>query len=238
MKKFASLLLALCLMAGCSSQPVEETPEVPVTDTPSVEAPAETPVEETIDYPALEVSDLSSMNLVSAENETLRISYPEELFTYSADSELFTLLLNEDPSVNIQVIKDIPLPGDLDLASFENLFASALESVKNTELLTVETADLYQLNEQPIFYIEYSIVIDDAAIDALLANGTFTQEMIDQAGGREAVKDMLPPIRTAQIGAIVDDYLMVYTGGYSDEAHQQTLIDAMAVLFANTEVLN
>ena len=152
MKKSASLLLALCLMAGCSSQPVEETPEVPVTDTPSVEAPAETPVEETIDYPALEVSDLSSMTLATAENETLRISYPEELFTFSDENELFTLLLNEDPSVNIQVIKDVPLPNSLDKETFDGLFASAMETVENFDLLTFEVSELRQLNEQPVFY--------------------------------------------------------------------------------------
>ena len=238
LKRFAAMLLALALMTGCTANPSEEPAEVPAITPPPVETPAEPVTEETIDYPALEVSDLSSMNLVSAENETLRISYPEELFTYSADSELFTLLLNEDPSVNIQVIKDVPLPNGLDKETFDSLFASAMETVENSDLLTIEVSELRQLNEQPVFYLEYCVIIDDHVLDALLANGSLTQVMIDQAGGREIVKGLLPPIRTVQIGAVVDDYLTVYTGGYSDESHKQTLIDAMAVLFANTEFLS
>ena len=235
MKKIVSLLIALCLMAGCSSQTAEEIPNEPVNNTPTIEAPTEPVIEESFDYPVLEVSDLSAMTLATAENDTLRISYPEELFAFSDENELFTLLLNEDPSVNIQVIKDIPIPSDLDVATFEDLFASAMYTVENTELLNVDASELYLLNDHPIFYIEYSIAIDDALIDALIANGSFTQEMIDQAGGREAVKELIPPIRTVQIGAIVNEYLTVYTGGYTDEAHKQTLIDTIAVLAANTE---
>ena len=237
MKKIVSLLIALCVMAGCSSQTAEEIPNEPVNNTPTIEAPTEPVIEESFDYPVLEVSDLSAMTLATAENDTLRISYPEELFAFSDENELFTLLLNEDPSVNIQVIKDVPLPNSLDKETFDGLFASAMETVENFDLLTFEVSELRQLNEQPVFYLEYCVIIDDHVLDALLANGSLTQVMIDQAGGREIVKGLLPPIRTVQIGAVVDDYLTVYTGGYTDGTHKQTLVDTIAVLAANTEFI-
>ena len=40
------------------------------------------------------------------------------------------------------------------------------------------------------------------------------------------------------IYGIVDGYLTMYTGTYYDDAHKQTLIDTMTILFANTEFLS
>ncbi|MBR2329529.1 MAG: hypothetical protein IKA58_06580, partial [Clostridia bacterium] len=114
---------------------------------------------------------------------------------------------------------------------------AAQKTVEGAEALTINVAEVHELNGEPVFYLENVTQINDAVIDLMIAEGVLTEEMIEQAGGREVFK-AIPPTKSVAIYGIVDGYLTMYTGTYYDDAHKQTLIDTMTILFANTEFLS
>lgn len=248
MKKVLALLLALSMLAGCSSKPAEneknntETPSAPQVSA-SVEKPAETPaapVEEEPSYPVIEAAAFDGASLAPAEDGTLRVAYPADMYTPAPDFSPLTLWLNEtidaEQSANINIQKSEAFPETLNQELLDEMLA-AQKTVEGAEALTINVAEVRELNGEPVFYLENVTQINDAVIDLMIAEGVLTEEMIEQAGGREVFK-AIPPTKSVAIYGIVDGYLTMYTGTYYDDAHKQTLIDTMTILFANTEFLS
>ena len=244
MKQIVSLLLAFCLLTACSSKPSEEstppieTPSAPVVSTPA-EKPAETPAEKP-NYPIIEAAAFDGSSLAPAQNETLRVVYPTDLFTAAEDFTPLTLFLTEtmdtEQPVNINIQKTEAFDTALN-QNFLDHFLDIQKNVSGAEALTINVAELRELHGEPVIYMENITQINDEVIDLLLAEGVLTEEMIAQAGGREVFKE-IPPTKSVAIYGVVDGYLTVYTGTYYDDTHKQTLIDAMTILFANTEFLS
>lgn len=239
-KKALSLLLALCLMAGCSSriEETEESPTAPESTQIQESSPVETPTEERKEeYPILEAADFSDIALEAAEDSQVRVSYPINQFTPAEDFEPLTLYLNEtmdsEQAANINIKKSSPFEAKLNQAFLDEML-SVQENIEGSEALTVNVAEVRSLNGEPVLYLENVTEINDAVIDLLIEQGLLTEESIEQAGGREVFK-AIPPTKSVAIYSIVDGYLTMYTGTYTDDAHKQTLIDAMTILIANTE---
>ena len=71
MKKVLALLLALSMLAGCSSKPAEAEKNNAETPSAPVEKPAETPaapVEEEPSYPVIEAAAFDGTSLAPAED--------------------------------------------------------------------------------------------------------------------------------------------------------------------------
>lgn len=245
MKKVISLLLALCLLTACSEKNTEENP--PAVETPSapavsapLETPTETPTEEETNYPVIEAASFDGSTLAPAQNEVLRVAYPADLYTADEGLTPLTLFLNEtidsDQSVNINIQKSEAFDAKLNQSFLDHLLDSQ-ESVSGAEALTINVAEIRELHGEPVIYMENVTQITDEVIDLLLAEGVLTEEMIEQAGGRETFK-VIPPTKSVAIYGVVDGYLCMYTGTYYDDAHKQTLIDTMTLLIANTEFLS
>ena len=246
MKKVLSLLLALCLLTACSSQPAEEQKSTETPSAPAASTPTEQPVEnpsapaEEVSYPVIEMAEFDGSALAPAENETLRVAYPADLYTVAPDFSPLTLWLKEtidsEQSANINIQKSEEFPAKLNQAFLDEML-TAQKTVDGAEALTVNVAEIRELNDEPVIYMENITEINDEVIDLLLAEGILTEEMIERSGGREAFK-AIPPTKSVAIYAVVDGYLTMYTGTYYDDAHKETLIDTMTILIANTEFLS
>ncbi|MBQ8599202.1 MAG: hypothetical protein IJ411_03710 [Oscillospiraceae bacterium] len=240
-KRVLSLLLALCLMASCSAQP-RETESAPTQESSPVETPKEpeqeTPAEEAQpEYPVLEAADFSSITLAEVEGAEVRVSYPADQFTPAENFEPLTLYLNEtigsEQAANININKSSAFEAKLNQVFLDEMLA-AQKNVEGAEALTINVAEVRSLNGEPVFYLENVTEINDAVLDLMIEEGILTEEAIEQAGGREVFK-AIPPTKSVAIYGIVDGYLTMYTGTYYDDAHKQTMIDAMTILIANTE---
>lgn len=245
MKKIVSLLLALCLLTACSEKPAEEnspiaeTPSAPAVSTPA-EKPAETPIEEEPNYPIIEAASFDGSTLAPAEDATLRVAYPADLYTPAPDFSPLTLWLNEtidaENSANINIQKSEAFDAKLNQSFLDHLLDSQ-KDVAGAEALTINLAEIRELHGEPVIYMENVTQINDEVIDLMLAEGILTEELIEQSGGREALK-AIPPTKSVAIYGVIDGYLTMYTGTYYDDAHKQTLIDTMTILIANTEFLS
>ena len=144
MKKVLALLLALSMLAGCSSKPAEaeknnaETPSAPQVSAP-VEKPAETPaapVEEEPSYPVIEAAAFDGTSLAPAEDGTLRVAYPADLYTPAPDFSPLTLWLNEtidaEQSANINIQKSEAFPETLNQELLDEMLA-AQKTVEGVE---------------------------------------------------------------------------------------------------------
>lgn len=231
-------------MAGCSSQSeeAENTPAPESTQTQEstpAETPKETPVEEEAEpeYPLMEAADFSGITLAEAEGAEVRVSYPADQFTPAEDFEPLTLYLNETmgtkQAANININKSSTFEAKLNQAFLDEMLA-AQKNVEGAEALTINVAEVRSLDGEPVFYLENVTEINDAVLDLMIEEGILTEEAIEQAGGREVFK-AIPPTKSVAIYGIIDGYLTMYTGTYYDDAHKQTMIDAMTILIANTE---
>ncbi len=244
MKKIVSLLLALCLLTACSSKPTEEKVPAETPSAPQVSAPAETPVsppaEETPSYPVIEAASFDGASLAPAQDESLRVAYPADQYTPAEGLTPLTLFLNEtlesDQAANINIQKSEAFDAKLNQSFLDHLL-DIQKDVSGAEALTIHVAEIRELHGEPVIYMENVTEINDEVIDLLLSEGVLTEEMIEQAGGRDVFK-AIPPTKSVAIYGVVEGYLCMYTGTYYDDAHKQTLIDTITILIANTEFLS
>lgn len=223
MKKLLAMLLVLCLMTGCSSQPQD-----------AAAAPAE------VSYPEIPAAALGDMTYAAQENQDIRVSYPQDILTPDTETYPMTLYLNDSLETNffanINIQKSIEFSGVLDESVLKEIM-EAFGSQYASSGMTINLSELRTLHGQPVIYLEAITQVTDTVIDVMIEQGILTEEYIESIGGRDILKE-LPPTYNVGIYGVVDGHIAMYTASYHDSAHKQPLIDAMTVLFSNTEILN
>lgn len=247
-KQAVALLLSLCVCTACSApltdrtvtekSEQQETAKTEATESVSVPAPVEE--EETaVSYPQIEAVDFSDMTLASAEGQGIQLFYPAEQFTWEEKSNPLTLFLNEtidssEGAANITVLPAAALDAKINQEFLDQVLLAQQENQAATAL-TIQTAELRELNGELVIYMESTTEITDEVLDLLIEQGQLTEEAITEAGGRDVYK-AIPATKSVSIYSVVDGYLTMYTGSYYDDAHKETLIDSITVLITNTQI--
>lgn len=208
-KIIALLALALALLAGCAQ-----------------DAP---------DYPVLEALDSAGLALETAEDAALRASFPAEPWEADPDSATLMIYLEESigtgstANINVQYAGECPV--DLDQEALDTIFG---EMDKQNYMITVGLAEMRLLRGEPVIYAETVTQLTDAGLDLAIEAGALSEEMIEAAGGREALLS-IPPTSQVGIYAVVDGHLYIYTGSYFTPEEKQLIIDTITVMIATTE---
>lgn len=208
-RKGAALVAAMLLLAGCS---------------------AETP-----NYPVMEPMDASGLTLETAQDSSVKVSYPADTWT-DVEMEPLTLFYtatmgSEGQACNVNVTPVAPASGDLTDADREYILSSLGQ---DAEYITVGVSEMRLLYNKPVIYNETTMQFTDETIDLMLDSGTLTEEQIEAIGGREVLL-AIPPTNQVCLVAVADNYIYAYIGTYHGEEQKDVMLDLMTLLVANTE---
>lgn len=215
MRRHLSLLLALALclglLAGCGSEP-------------------------SVDYPELAAVDTSAMELESAENSSLKVSFPKADWVAEPNTDPLTIYyaatLDEELSVNINV----QLGGD-DTSISEAYKDALVEAIgEQSPFLHVNKAQVMRLGEDPVVYLENTVTIDDATIDFMIESGVWTEDWVTEQGGREAFL-AIPDTDSITLYAPCGDQMLIYTGSYYSDDQKDAVLEAMTIMAQTAEIL-
>ena len=215
MRKYASLLaLLLCLglLAGCGSQPA-------------------------VDYPELAAVDTSAMELESAENSSLKVSFPKGDWVAEPNTDPLTIYYREtadsDYTVNVNAQISSSWKGSLSESDKDDLVDSIAEE---GPFMNITEAKVLSLNGSPVIYMEETLSFTDETVDWMLDNGAWTEAWLEQMGGREAIT-AIPDTDQLLLYAVVDGQLCIYTGTYYEEGQKATVLEALTLMAQTTEIL-
>ena len=208
----AALLLTLCLLAGCGSQP-------------------------SVDYPELPAVDTSAMDLESAQNSSIKISFPAGEWVPEPNSDPLTIVAadtaEDAASVNLNAQVSGSYSGTLSESEKDELVQSLAEQ---GPFMNVKLAELRSLNGEPVIYMEETVSITDDAIDWMIENGIWTETWVEQNGGRDAFLS-IPDTDQVMLYAVKDGNMCIYTGSYYEESQKSGVLEALTVLVETTELL-
>lgn len=192
----------------------------------------------TPNYPVLETADASAVTLDTIENSVIRYSYPSKDWFQIGDLPLqiaYTDTWNTGYNVNINVglASTAKIGRKLTEKDMDSLL-SEMVAVGGVDFVTVDVSEMRLYDGEPVIYVEQSTKITDEALDLMIAEGVYTEEMIDAIGGREVVLAM-PTASQIAIYAVVDGYCYVCVGSYYEESQKQMLLDAMTIVLSTME---
>ena len=215
MRKYASLLaLLLCLglLAGCGSQPA-------------------------VDYPELAAVDTSAMELESAENSSLKVSFPKGDWVAEPNTDPLTIYYREtadsDYTVNVNAQISSSWKGSLSESDKDDLVDSI---AAEGPFMNITEAQVMRLDGDPVIYMEETLSFTDETVDWMLDNGAWTEAWLEQMGGREAIT-AIPDTDQLLLYAVVDGQLCIYTGTYYEEGQKATVLEALTLMVQTTEIL-
>lgn len=202
-------VLMLLAMTGCGSK--DKTPE----------------------YPGMELIDLSELDLLAAEDDTIKYQVVRDEWIPGTDGSGAMVMMYADTM-------ETEHPVNL-AANFVGYSGEALEEEFANELVAelcsepwmeLQFSEMRTLAGEPILYAEAAFQYTDEIINEMLEDGKLTEESLAAAGGREtllqAKADMI------MICTVVDEYGVVYCGSYYEEDQKQIVIDGLNVMIQTT----
>lgn len=220
----AVLTLVMLLTAGCSG--TVNDPETEPTNTTTIMPANEDNTE------AVNTADIT---LASAQDDTVKVSYPADTWTFQEGITPLTLAYSEalgtDNMCNINIQASQEWSGQLTEKDMDELISAMKEYVG---YITINTSEMRLINNEPVIYWESTIQFTEEYLDAMIEAGGLTEADIEAYGGREALLS-IPPTTQIMVYATVDNYLFAYVGTYYGDEQKQAVIDALTVIIPNTE---
>ena len=181
--------------------------------------------------------DTSAMELESAENSSLKVSFPKADWVAEPNTDPLTIYyaatLDEELSVNINV----QLGGD-DTSISEAYKDALVEAIgEQSPFLHVNKAQVMRLGEDPVVYLENTVTIDDATIDFMIESGVWTEDWVTEQGGREAFL-AIPDTDSITLYAPCGDQMLIYTGSYYSDDQKDAVLEAMTIMAQTAEILH
>ena len=138
------------------------------------------------------------------------------------------------------IVAGLALVGSLSGTYFANrrataLIAYRLEQLEKNASLTVEKCELRSFDGNPVIYMENSFTFNDEVIDQMIENELWTEESLEQAGGRETIL-AIPDSHSIVVYGILDGNLVIYGGTYYEDAQKQEVLDAINIMLQTTEI--
>lgn len=188
------------------------------------------------DYPELPAADTNGMTLETTENNILKVDYPADKWIADEGTDPLVLYyidtLDSDTGyVNINVQLSQAYSGKLTESVMKKMIGDMESQVG---FINVSLSELRMLNGEPVIYSEATMSFDDDTIDFMVESGEWTEEWIEENGGRETFL-AIPDTKQVYIYAAVDGNLYIYVGTYYENADKEALIDAMTVLVQTTQ---
>lgn len=188
------------------------------------------------EYPAMKTADMSKWELATVESETASYAYAAELWTQKEEMVNSLVLYQRDTMDTEQPVSiQLQVAGKRKQALDETLMNQVLKQLEKNASLTVELCELRSFEGSPVIYMENAFHFDDQVIEQMIENKLWTEESLEQAGGREAML-ALPDSRSIVVYGIVDGNLVIYGGTYYEEAQKQTVIDAILVMMQTINI--
>ena len=95
--------------------------------------------------------------------------------------------------------------------------------------------ELRSFDGNPVIYMENSFTFNDEVIDQMIENELWTEESLEQAGGRETIL-AIPDSHSIVVYGILDGNLVIYGGTYYEDAQKQEVLDAINIMLQTTEI--
>lgn len=189
------------------------------------------------EYPVIEAADYSGMELDTVSNDKLSYSYPAGQWEFIWEDPLQiaqTETMGTGKTVNINMnLEAQGQKGDgwmddvMDQLSPENF-------EEQGDSMDIRAMEIRTLNGEPVVYMEVVTKITDEMLDMMIDSGVYTEEMLEDLGGREALL-AIPPTTQIAIYTVKDGTLFSCTGTYFGEEQKQVVLDTMAVMIATVE---
>lgn len=232
LKKQKMLLWLLCMgivMSGCTNHGSSAVPDSEVEKKSEI-------IEDSF-YPVEKEVDLGILSLKSVKSEDFQIQYPADQWEAASETDPLTVFYIPSETTGQVVNVNVQKVAEYNEELSENDLEDIKSSIKDKGLfISVDTAELRQLDGETICYIEMSTEYNDELIDYMIEQGMTTEEDIEAAGGRDAIRS-LPTCMQISISIPRNGYVYTYTGSYYDKAQKDIVLDCMKVMIQTTENL-
>ena len=214
--KILALCLSMSILAGCGNDASKDV--------------------EPVDYPVLEAVKLDEMELKTAEDGDMKYQYDSTV--WAQDEAVFNSLVvyqKDTMETELPVSLNAQMAGKFKGNLTEEFMQESLDMLEKNASITVDDCEMRSFNGTPIVYLETTTVFTDAVIDKMIETEQWTEEMVEEAGGREAVL-AIPDSRAIVVYGVAEGQLVVYGGTYYTEDQKQMVADAVNVMLQTTEI--
>jgi len=214
--KILALCLSMSILAGCGNDASKDV--------------------EPVDYPVLEAVKLDEMELKTAEDGDMKYQYDSTV--WAQDEAVFNSLVvyqKDTMETELPVSLNAQMAGKFKGNLTEEFMQESLDMLEKNASITVDACEMRSFNGTPIVYLETTTVFTDAVIDKMIETEQWTEEMVEEAGGREAVL-AIPDSRAIVVYGVAEGQLVVYGGTYYTEDQKQMVADAVNVMLQTTEI--
>jgi len=214
--KILALCLSMSILAGCGNDASKDV--------------------EPVDYPVLEAVKLDEMELKTAEDGDMKYQYDSTV--WAQDEAVFNSLVvyqKDTMETELPVSLNAQMAGKFKGNLTEEFMQESLDMLEKNASITVDACEMRSFNGTPIVYLETTTVFTDAVIDKMIETEQWTEEMVEEAGGREAVL-AIPDSRAIVVYGVAEGQLIVYGGTYYTEDQKQMVADAVNVMLQTTEI--
>jgi len=214
--KILALCLSMSILAGCGNDASKDV--------------------EPVDYPVLEAVKLDEMELKTAEDGDMKYQYDSTV--WAQDEAVFNSLVvyqKDTMETELPVSLNAQMAGKFKGNLTEEFMQESLDMLGKNASITVDACEMRSFNGTPIVCLETTTVFTDAVIDKMIETEQWTEEMVEEAGGREAVL-AIPDSRAIVVYGVAEGQLIVYGGTYYTEDQKQMVADAVNVMLQTTEI--
>jgi len=214
--KILALCLSMSILAGCGNDASKDV--------------------EPVDYPVLEAVKLDEMELKTAEDGDMKYQYDSTV--WAQDEAVFNSLVvyqKDTMETELPVSLNAQMAGKFKGNLTEEFMQESLDMLEKNASITVDACEMRSFNGAPIVYLETTTVFTDVVIDKMIETEQWTEEMVEEAGGREAVL-AIPDSRAIVVYGVAEGQLVVYGGTYYTEDQKQMVADAVNVMLQTTEI--
>lgn len=188
------------------------------------------------DYPVWELVDISDMELLTAEDDTMKYQVPAENWIpgTNASNEMIVVLA-DSYGAEMQVAVSTVV-GDHGGTVIDSDFAQGVSASISSDLgMSVKSAELRNFNGNSICCMELTVDYTDDVIDNMLEYGVLTEEDLNNVGGREYFLS-IPPYDTVSVYMLVGDKRITCGGSYYNQEQKDEVMNLINVIFQTIEL--
>lgn len=191
---------------------------------------------EPADHPVMEAVEMGEMELKTAESGDMKYQYDGNVWVQDATVFNSLVVYHKDTAeTELPVSLNAQVAGKYKDNLTEEFMAESLEMLEKNASITVDACEMRSFEGAPIVYLETTTAFTDAVIDKMIETEQWTEEMVEEAGGREAVL-AIPDSKAIVVYGVAEGKLVVYGGTYYTEDQKQAVADAVNVMLQTTEI--
>lgn len=188
------------------------------------------------EYPVWELVDISGMELLDAEDDTMKYQVPADTWIpgTNVNDDMVVLLAEtygtEEPvAVNAVV-------GDHGGTTIDETFMDGVSASINSDLgMSVKSSELRSFNGQTICCMELTVEYTDEVIDNMLKYGAITEEELNNVGGREYFLSM-PAYETVSVYMLIGNQRVTCGGPYYNQEQKEAVMSLINIILQTIEL--